>query len=56
MKILSDAYNDPSKAEFYEFVRSLDAAKVALANNKDNVLILDKDSPLVDIFYMMLGD
>ena len=56
MRILSDAYNDSSKAEFYEFVRSLDAAKIALANSKDNVLILDKDSPLVDIFYMMLGD
>lgn len=55
MKILSTAYDDASKAEFYEFVRSLDAAKVALAGNKDNVLILDKDSPLVDVFYMMLG-
>lgn len=55
MKILSTAYDDASKAEFYEFVRSLDAAKVALASNKDNVLILDKDSPLVDVFYMMLG-
>ena len=55
MRILSDAYNDTSKAEFYEFVRSLDAAKASLAGNKDNVLILDKDSPLVDIFYMNLG-
>ena len=54
MKILSDAYNDASKAEFYEFVRALDAAKASLANG-DNVLVLDKDSPLVDIFYMNLG-
>ena len=54
MKILSDAYNDASKAEFYEFVRALDAAKESLANG-DNVLVLDKDSPLVDIFYMNLG-
>ena len=54
MKILSDAYNDASKAEFYEFVRALDAAKASLANG-DNVLVLDKGSPLVDIFYMNLG-
>lgn len=52
MKILSKAYNDSSKADFYEFVRSLDAAKESLSSkNGENVLILDKDSPLVDIFY-----
>jgi membrane protease subunit HflC len=51
MKILSEAYNDPSKAEFYEFVRALDAAKMSLGKD-GNVLILDKNSPLVDIFYM----
>ena len=28
MQILSNAYNDASKADFYNFVRSLDAAKV----------------------------
>ena len=50
MKILSEAYNNMSKAEFYEFVRALDAAKIALKNG-DNVLILDKDSPLAQIFY-----
>lgn len=52
MKILSNAYNDSSKADFYEFVRSLDAAKESLSSKDgQNVLILDKDSPLVDIFY-----
>ncbi len=50
MRILSEAYNDPSKAEFYEFVRSLDAAKASF-KEEDNVLVLDKDSPLVQIFY-----
>lgn len=50
MKILSEAYNDKSKAEFYEFVRALDAAKLSLGKD-GNVLILDKNSPLVDIFY-----
>ena len=54
MKTLSTAYNDASKAEFYEFVRALDAAKASLGKD-GNVLILDKDSPLVDIFYMSLG-
>ncbi len=52
MRILSNAYNDSSKADFYEFVRSLDAAKESLSSEDgQNVLILDKDSPLVDIFY-----
>ena len=52
MRILSEAYNNPSKAEFYEFVRSLDAAKASLvSNNGENILILDKTSPLVEIFY-----
>ena len=51
MRILSTAYDDPSKAEFYEFVRALDAAKASLGKD-GNVLILDKNSPLVDIFYL----
>jgi membrane protease subunit HflC len=55
MKILSEAYNDPSKAEFYEFVRALDAAKMSLGKD-GNVLILDKNSPLVDIFYMDMAN
>ena len=50
MKIMSSAYNNSSKAEFYEFVRSLEAAKNSLGKD-GNVLILNQDSPLVDIFY-----
>lgn len=50
MRILSEAYNNSSKAEFYEFVRSLEAAQVSLAQN-GNVLILNQDSPLVELFY-----
>ena len=50
MRILSDAYNNSSKAEFYEFVRSLEAAEKSLAQN-GNVLILNQDSPLVELFY-----
>ena len=50
MNILSDAYNDHEKAEFYNFVRALDAAKLSLTNGGD-VLFLSKDSPLASIFY-----
>lgn len=31
MNILSDAYSDPAKADFYSFVRALDAAKASLS-------------------------
>ena len=48
MRILSDAYNDPQKSDFYSFVRSLDAAKASL---KDGTLILDENSPIAKIFY-----
>ena len=50
MRILSDAYADENKAEFYNFVRSLDAAKASLTNG-DNILFLGPDSPLTEIFY-----
>lgn len=50
MRILSDAYTDPEKAEFYNFVRSLDAAKASLGGG-GNTLFLSPDSPLVQIFY-----
>ncbi len=50
MKILSDAYSDPSKAEFYAYVRSLDAAKEAL-RGEDKTLILSPESPIAQIFY-----
>lgn len=51
MRILSDAYADPQKAEFYSFVRSLDAARASLQGSGDNVLFLDRSSPLAEIFY-----
>lgn len=50
MRVLSDAYADPDKAEFYNFVRSLDAAKASLTNGS-NILFLGPDSPLAKIFY-----
>ena len=50
MKILSAAYNDKDKAEFYCFVRQLDAVKATLKEG-DNTIILDKNSPIAEIFY-----
>lgn len=49
MQILSDAYNDPDKAEYYLFVRQLDAAKKSLEGG-NTTLFLDSDSPLASVF------
>lgn len=50
MRILSDAYKDESKQEFYSFVRSLDALKISM-NGKNKTVILSPDSPIAQIFY-----
>lgn len=50
MVILAEAYNSEEKAEFYAFIRALDAAKVSLADG-DTTLILTPDSPLAQVFY-----
>lgn len=50
MRILSDAYSDASRTEFYSFVRSLDAAKISMTGN-NKTLILSPDSPIARIFY-----
>ena len=49
MNILSAAYNDKSKADFYLFRRSLDAAKASLAGG-NKTLFLDKSNPIVSVF------
>ena len=49
MKILSKAYNDREKADFYLFTKSLDAAKTSLADG-ETTLFLDEDSPIAQIF------
>ncbi len=49
MRILSEAYSDASRSEFYAFVRALDAAKVALKGD-NKTLILPEDSPIAQIF------
>lgn len=50
MKILSDAYNDENKSDFYSFVRSLDAAKNSMTGNGQKTLILPADSPIAEVF------
>ena len=50
MRILSAAYADQSRADFYSFVRALDAAKISLSG-ENKTLFLDKTSPLVSVFY-----
>ena len=50
MRILSDAYNNEEKADFYLFLRSLDAAEATMKGD-NKTLIIDETSPLADIFY-----
>lgn len=50
MKTLSAAYNTPEKAEFYNFIRSLDALQVSLKGG-EKTIILDKDSEIARLLY-----
>ena len=50
MRILSAAYADQSRSDFYTFVRSLDALKVAMEGD-NKTIILTPDSPIAQIFY-----
>jgi membrane protease subunit HflC len=52
MKILSEAYSNTTRSEFYTFIRSLDAARAALSG-EDKTLILSSDSPIAQIFYQI---
>jgi modulator of FtsH protease HflC len=50
MRILSEAYSDESKSDFYTFVRALDAAKIAFDGKRKKTLVLTSNSPLAQIF------
>ena len=50
MNILREAYNTEEKADFYNFLRSLDALDTTLKGS-NKTIILDKDSELVKILY-----
>ena len=51
MKILQNAYNTPEKAEFYNFLRSLDALKKSFTGKGEKIIMLDKDSELGKLLY-----
>lgn len=51
MDTLQQAYNDKEKAEFYNYIRSLDALKVSLSGQGEKKLMLGKDSELAKILY-----
>lgn len=50
MKKLAEAYNDESKADFYTYIRSLDALKNSLTGD-NKTIILDKNSAIAQLFY-----
>ena len=49
MSILSEAYNDEGKADFYLFSLQLDTIKESVTNG-NTTIFLDKDSPVAQIF------
>ena len=49
MKILSQAYGEDERSEFYSFVRSLEALKTSM-KGEDKTVILSADSPIAQIF------
>ncbi len=51
MRILSEAYNDPDKADFYTFTLELDALKASMVG-KNKTVILDRESPISKLFGM----
>lgn len=50
MRILSTAYSNAERSEFYTFIRSLEAVRASLSGS-DKTLILSKESPIAQIFY-----
>lgn len=52
MRILSAAYSDEARSDFYTFVLSLDAVKTSLVGT-NKTLILTSDSPIAQIFNSM---
>ncbi len=50
MREIANAYDGEQKADFYRFTRSLDAVKRSIRGG-NKTIILDKDSPITQIFY-----
>ena len=51
LRILEEAYNDPQKAEFYEYMRGLESMKESMSGSGEKVLVLGRDSELARILY-----
>lgn len=51
METLQQAYNDKDKADFYNYIRSLDSLKVSLSGKGEKKLMLGRDSELAKILY-----
>ena len=49
MRILSEVYDTPEEADFYEFMRALDMAETALSTD-GKTLVVSADSPIAKIF------
>ena len=49
MRILSEIYDTPEEADFYEFMRALDMAETALGSD-GKTLVVSADSPIAKIF------
>ena len=49
MRILSEVYDTPEEADFYEFMRALDMAKAALTGG-NKTLVVSADSPIAKLF------
>ena len=49
MRILSEAYNTPAEADFYEFMRALDMATASMTGGS-NTLVVSSDSPIAQVF------
>lgn len=50
MQTLKDAYNTAEKADFYNFIRALDALSLSMTGS-EKTIILDKESELAKILY-----
>lgn len=51
MRILSETYDTPEEAEFYTFMIGLDAMETAMKGSGSKTLVLDKNSPVAQLFY-----
>ena len=49
MRILSEAYDTPAEADFYEFMRALDMASASMKGG-NKTLVVSSDSPIARVF------